>query len=64
MTIEEILKHNKESYEKKISLVKEIEKLQKGLIPPCEYCPYDGIYRCESCQDNCYEGFNKKEYSY
>ena len=26
----------------------------------CMVCPYDGLFRCEACQDAYYEGFNVK----
>ena len=36
--------------------------LKKQVQPPCEACLYDGVYRCEACAENFYEGFNIKEY--
>lgn len=49
--------------EKKLDIIhNEICSLRKELKPPCKECPYDGEFRCETCKDNDYEGFNIKNY--
>jgi len=53
--------------------IKEVEKKIKGferkikvlkdlIIPPCSECLYDGVYRCEACEENDYDGYNIKDY--
>ncbi len=68
-TLEDILNHNKhimsriETHTRCINTEKQmIEFVKKEIVPPCKFCPYDGIFRCESCRENFYEGFNKKDY--
>jgi len=39
-----------------------IRDLRKLLVPPCKECRYDGVYRCEACEENFYEGFNVADY--
>lgn len=51
----EIKAVNKEAHDK-------IVKLEHEIIPPCMECSYDGVYRCETCAENYYEGYNIKEY--
>lgn len=29
---------------------------------PCAKCPFDGVYRCSSCAENGFEGFNQRHY--
>lgn len=29
---------------------------------PCAKCPFDGVYRCSSCAENGFEGFNQRNY--
>lgn len=43
-------------------LKEEIKRLEKTLKSPCEFCPFDGEYRCESCIESNYEGFNIPDY--
>ena len=43
-------------------LQKEINTYRKYILAPCRYCPYDGVYRCEACEENDYEGFKKRDY--
>jgi hypothetical protein len=69
MNIESILKTNSgiskdiEHLErKKEVLSKQINHLMYTLIPPCEYCKYDGEFRCMVCRENCFDGYNIKEY--
>ncbi len=66
---DEILKHNKKIRTKankvqtKIdALEQQLEEISAQCVPPCEYCPYDGVYRCETCRENGYDGFNVKDY--
>ena len=39
-----------------------LDALQKQVQPPCEECRYDGVYRCEACGENFFEGFNIRDY--
>ena len=39
-----------------------LRALKKAITPPCEFCPYNGVFRCEACAENNYEGFNKRNY--
>lgn len=65
MTQEEISHHNmsirmqlKELHEKQTA---ELNALKSKLIVPCDKCPYDGVYRCEACQEDNFIGFNRSE---
>jgi uncharacterized membrane protein YukC len=69
MEKEQVLKHNEEKRkeiktlnDKIDSLKKELKKLRKEIIAPCKWCPYDGVYRCESCQELNYINFNVKDW--
>lgn len=62
MTAEQIVEHNKSIAEKIKSLRKEIKEIDRQVLVPCEYCSYDGVYRCEACAEDYYQGFNIKEY--
>lgn len=60
--IEEIISKNyviKKEYEK---LNKILFDLKKSVIAPCQACKYDGVFRCEACEDNFYEGYNEEHY--
>ena len=65
----DVLENNKKVSEK-ISLIKkeiadkynEVSKLRKDIIAPCTFCKYDGVYRCEACSENYYEGYNVSDY--
>ena len=68
---DKILAHNKKigetisQIEKNIEdFHKMLERAKKLLIPPCPYCKYEGLYRCEICSDNYFEGFDVKNYPY
>jgi len=64
-TPEEIIAHNRlvrahknllhEEYTKKLNELPEV-------IAPCKTCNYDGLYRCEACENNDYEGYNIRDY--
>ena len=48
-----------------LNLRKEIEDIEKlitdaknDLIPPCKFCRYDGVCRCEACEEMGFIGFN------
>lgn len=41
---------------------KEMTRLVRALQAPCEWCKYDGVLRCSTCEENFYEGFNIKHY--
>jgi hypothetical protein len=69
MQIDSILAHNKnimDQYHKIQELLEVLETSQEGLLnsikAPCEFCPLDGLYRCEACKEHDYEGFNDKEW--
>ncbi|MCP4989065.1 MAG: hypothetical protein GY928_24305 [Colwellia sp.] len=60
-----IIGHNKVCHDKIEVLNKKISKLEeevfgfeKEIIPPCDYCNYDGVFRCESCKESSFKGFN------
>ena len=68
-TKEEILNHNLKAVceikrlQKQINVLKNKQRgIRKAIIPPCKHCPYDGVYRCEACQEDNYAGFNIKDY--
>lgn len=69
MTEEEILKHN-EAINRKVAtlqvqiheLTEDRDRLLKDIKPPCMFCRYDGVYRCEACQEMNYAGFNIKDF--
>lgn len=69
MSLEYILLHNSLLLDKIKGKQDEVSELESqvcgcksSIIAPCKFCPYDGEYRCETCAENCYEGFNVKEY--
>ena len=70
MDEKEILENNKNILNKIKEVNDEIEilnvsklSLEKEIIPPCQYCKYDGVWtRCDACEDSNYEGFNVKNY--
>lgn len=62
LTIEQILEHNKDISSEIRKRYSEIETLRKLIIAPCMRCPYDGVYRCEACSENNFEGFNIEDY--
>lgn len=39
-----------------------LENIQMRIQPPCDECNYDGVYRCEACEENFFEGFNIRDY--
>lgn len=59
---EEIINHNQKIRGEIESLRKLIDEKQKQIIPPCEFCPYDGVFRCEACAEENYIGYNVKDY--
>lgn len=64
-TIEETLKHNEHVRAmKKLALQEYENKLREipEAIAPCMTCPYDGIYRCEHCEDSDFAGYNIADY--
>jgi len=46
----------------RLYIVQKSQLVEVYLEPPCESCDYDGQYRCETCKENDYEGFNIKNY--
>lgn len=69
MNEDEILKFNKKVNEEVSLLQKDIdflEKKKKGLndsiMVPCEYCPLDGQFRCEACEDANFAGFRDRDW--
>lgn len=69
MTKEEILENN-QMYTEAIAeinkVIEENEKRRDGftakLIAPCNYCKFDGVYRCEACEEANYAGFNVEKF--
>lgn len=55
---EKIIKHNQSIRADVRALETQIERKRKEIIPPCEFCPYDGVYRCETCAEKDYAGYN------
>lgn len=60
--IQEILKHNKDITRQIREKRAEIRILAGQIKAPCMSCRYDGVYRCEACSENYYEGYNIKDY--
>lgn len=65
MTPQELAEHN-QSIRKQLSEMRhshyaEESKLKAQIITPCAQCPYDGVYRCEACQEDNFIGFNRSE---
>ena len=59
---EKIMKDIKELQKKINTLSMKKRKLRKKIIPPCEYCKYEGVYRCEACIRDYFVGFNVRDY--
>lgn len=57
-----ILEHNDDVRARIECLQKEIEELRATIKPPCAHCPLDGMYRCETCGESCYEGAFDRDY--
>ena len=69
MTAADVMKHNNDIFaevEFKRTVVSEmhadIDKSLKKIIVPCELCGQDGEYRCLSCEENNYKGFDDPDY--
>lgn len=69
MNEEEIKAHNDkikiiiQVKEEEVNILQtDIGKLRIQLKAPCKYCAFDGVYRCEVCMEDNYEGFNVKDY--
>jgi len=61
MTEEQILIHNKQVKARIASLHVQLGNAESQFIPPCQFCKYDGVYRCEACEDAGYLHCNIKE---
>lgn len=66
---EDILKYNKRIQDNISVLKKNAEDIERQinehtekLVPPCHYCPFEGVYRCENCIEYNYAGFNVKDF--
>jgi hypothetical protein len=59
---EKIVKHNQSIRAEIKALETQIEQKKKEIIPPCKFCRYDGVYRCETCAEENYAGYNIKDY--
>lgn len=71
MSLEYILLFNDLMLDKIKGLKEEISEIESeisvcksSITAPCKFCPYDGEYRCETCAENCYAGFNVKDYTW
>ena len=62
MTLKEILNHNREILAEAEIHRLAIERLMGKIKAPCEFCPYEGVYRCDACQGDNYAGFNRPGY--
>lgn len=60
--IKEILKENKRLQKVYYATLEEAEQIKKDIIAPCQWCKYDGDFRCDACSSNFFEGYNVKNY--
>ena len=65
MTQQELAEHN-QSIRKELNEMRhrhylEECELKSKIINPCQHCPYDGVYRCSSCKEDNFIGFNRTE---
>lgn len=44
------------------ALERKKEHLATTMAAPCSSCPYDGLYRCEACQEENFLYFNVKDW--
>lgn len=62
MKVNDILKHNITIQALIGNLHSAIKQAELSLIPPCEFCKFDGGFRCEDCKNNYFlEGDFTKE---
>lgn len=61
-TSKECVANNKQIKEKYKELLAQAKELLEKITPPCEWCRYDGEFRCQACADSFYEGFNIRNY--
>lgn len=64
-TTEEILKHNEYVRAmKKLARQEYANKIREipDAIAPCKTCLYDGVDRCEHCEDSDFAGYNIADY--
>ena len=57
-----ITEHNQKIRDQYNKLIEDANEIRNQVIAPCMECPYDGVFRCEACAENFYEGFNTKDY--
>lgn len=66
MTLKQIMEHNENVLIKRALLIekikRELEQDEYTIISPCEFCKFDGEYRCAACMENAFEGCNIREY--
>lgn len=69
MTEKELLEHNKKINKEieillkaKDKIKKQIFELENKIKAPCEFCPLDGVYRCEACSSERYAGFKDRDW--
>lgn len=66
MTLKQIMEHNEKVLIKRAHLIEEVrqrlEQDEEQIIPPCDFCRFDGEYRCAACMENAFEGCNIREY--
>ena len=58
----QITEHNNNIRSEYARALSNADLIIEQLIPPCKLCEYDGVFRCEECTENHFEGFNIKDY--
>lgn len=66
MNIIKVIEKNKVLQEEKSFLVekyhKELKIIEDQIEAPCKECKQEGMWRCETCSENFYEGYNIEDY--
>lgn len=58
----EVLAHNEKIKHEHYRLQELMEINMQNVKAPCEWCKYDGEFRCNACSESFYEGFNIRNY--
>ncbi len=59
---EQIIKELEQIWNQIEEAEEHVHELKAKLKAPCKKCKYDGVYRCEACEDDLYRGFNIADY--
>lgn len=66
MTLKQILEHNENVLIKRALLIKkvqkELEQDEYTIIAPCDFCKFEGDFRCSACMENAFEGCDIQDY--